>query len=109
NLKSYDYWGLSLIFLIIGLLLWLFFGTNYELKNDKFIYRSGPMSGKIDIKRIVEIEKGKTLWVGYRPATARKGLIIKYDKYNEIYISPETNAAFIEYLLAIKSDIKITG
>jgi len=100
-------WGLVILLLVVGLILWLFFGTNYELKNNKFIYRNGPMSGIIDVNRIVEIEKGKTLWVGFRPATARRGLIVKYDKYNEIYISPETNDTFIDAILSIKSDIKI--
>src|SRR5690606_37893931 len=109
DLKSHDYWGLTIPLLVVGLLLWLFFGTNYELKNDKFIYRNGTISGKIDIDRIKEIEKGKTLWVGYRPATARGGLIIKYDKFNELYISPETNDTFIDAILLIKSDIKIVA
>lgn len=109
NLKPHDYWGLAITLLVVGLLLWLFFGTNYELKNDKFIYRNGPISGKIDIDRIREIEKGKTLWVGYRPATARGGLIIKYDKFNELHISPETNDTFIDAILLIKRDIKIVA
>jgi amino acid transporter len=109
DLKSHDYWGLLIPLLVVGLLLWFFFGTNYELNNDEFIYRNGPISGKINIKRIVEVEKGKTLWVGYRPATARGGLIVKYDRFNEIYISPETNEIFIDCLLKIKSDVKVIG
>lgn len=108
NLHSYDYWGLTIALLAVGLLLlWPFLGTKYMLSNNTFIYRSGLFSGKIDIKRIIEIEKRKTLWVGFKPATARGGLIIKYEKYNEIYISPETNETFINCILAIKSDIII--
>lgn len=103
------YWPLFIVFGVVGFLLWLFFGTHYELsKKDGFIYRCGPFNGKINTDRITEIIKGKTLWVGFRPATATKGLIIKYDKYNELYISPKTNETFINKILELKSDIKIS-
>jgi hypothetical protein len=104
----YENWPLILILGCVGFLLWLFFGTNYELSEDGFIYRFGPMNGKISVSRIKEIVKGKTLWMGFRPATARKGLIIKYDQYNEIYISPKTNESFIIKILELNSNIKIT-
>ncbi len=104
----YEHWPLILVLAGTGLLLWIYFGTSYELNQDGFIYRSGPMNGKISINRIKEIVKGKTLWMGFRPATARKGLIVKYDQYNEIYISPKTNESFIEKILKLNSNIKIT-
>jgi hypothetical protein len=105
-----EYWTLILILAIVGLLFWLYFGTNYELsKKDGLIYRSGPFNGKINTDRITEIIKGKTLWVGFRPATARKGLIIKYDKYNELYISPKTNELFISKILELNNKIKISN
>ncbi len=56
-----------------------------------------------------EVIKGKTLWVGLKPATARKGLIIKYGKFDEIYISPQTNDEFINRLLELNDAIKITS
>ncbi len=108
EIEKSEYWGLILIAMVSILLFWLYFGTNYELGKDGFIYRSGPFNGKISIDRITEIVKGKTLWMGFRPATARKGLIIKYDQYNEIYISPETNESFIKKILELKREIKIT-
>ncbi|WP_298507080.1 PH domain-containing protein [uncultured Maribacter sp.] len=109
KMEKEGYWPLFLVFGVVGLLLWLFFGTNYELsEKDGLIYRSGPFKGKINTDRITEIIKGKTLWVGFRPATARKGLIIKYDKYNELYISPKTNETFINKILELRSGIKIS-
>ena len=48
------------------------------------------------------------MWVGFKPATARKGLIIKYDKFNDLYISPETNDLFINKILELNDQIKIT-
>tara|TARA_R110000868_G_scaffold411634_2_gene706567 strand:- start:1889 stop:2323 length:435 start_codon:yes stop_codon:yes gene_type:complete len=97
-----------LILLVIIFLLWLNFGTEYELTQTELRYKSGPLRGKIEIKRIKEIVKGKSLWSGLKPATARKGLIIKYDKYEEIYISPKTNDTFILKILEYNNEIKIT-
>jgi len=108
TMEKHEYWTIILVFGVVGLLFWMYFGTNYELSKDEFIYRNGPINGKISIHRITEIVKGKTLWVGCRPATSRKGLIVKYDKYNEIYISPKTNEVFIEKILEINNKIKIS-
>jgi len=102
-----EYWVLPLVIIIVGFILWFYYGTHYELNKDGFIYRCGPINGKISPDRIKEIVKGKTLWMGFRPATARKGLIVKYDQYGEIYISPKTNEAFITQLLEINGNIKI--
>ena len=109
DMDKEGYLALILIFAVVGLVFWLFYGTGYELtKENGLIYRSGPFKGKIAVDRITEIIKGKTLWVGFRPATARKGLIIKYDRFNEIYISPKTNETFIEKILQLNGRIKIT-
>ena len=108
KIKAGEYWVPPVLILLALFLLWLFFGTSYELTKRELIYRIGPFSGKISLDRIKEVVKHRTLWVGYRPATATKGLIIKYDKFNEIYISPKTNESFISKLLEFKSDIKIS-
>ena len=109
ELEKDDYWMLLLVSAVIGLLFWLYFGTNYELTKEHGLrYRCGPFRGEIHVDRITEIIKGKTLWVGFRPATARNGLIVKYDTYNEIYISPKTNESFIEKILKLNGQIKIT-
>lgn len=102
-------WAIILNVALVVFLFWVYYGTSYELsKEEGLVYTSGPIKGKIRLNRITEIVKGKTLWVGYKHATSRKGLIIKYDKYNEIYISPKTNESFIKKILEFKKDIKIT-
>jgi len=63
--------------------------------------------GKIAIDAIREVEKGATMWSGLRPALARKGIVVKYNKYDEIYFSPDTNDTFIQALLDIKGDILV--
>ncbi|MEP0213255.1 MAG: PH domain-containing protein, partial [Cellulophaga sp.] len=85
--------------LVLCLLLWVFYGTSYKLNSTTLSYKSGPFKGDILIKDIHQIIKGKTLWVGLKPATASKGLIIKYNKFNEVYISPKTNNSFIKEIL----------
>lgn len=107
EIGSKEYWTSALIFGVVGFVFWIFFGTNYELDQTKFIYKSGPFRGSINLDRIKKIEVGKTMWVGFRPATARKGLIIHYDKFNEIYITPKTNQSFIQEILEFKPDIEI--
>ena len=106
---NYEFiWSDIIMLIFIGFLLWLNFGTEYELTTTELKYKSGPISGKIEIERIKEIVKGKSLWSGLKPATARKGLIIKYDKYDEIYISPKTNETFVEKILELNGNIIIT-
>jgi hypothetical protein len=101
-------WSDILMFIVIGFLLWLNFGTEYELTETELKYKSGPISGNIEIERIKEIIKGKNLWSGLKRATARNGLIIKYDTYEEIYISPKTNDSFVEKILEYNKKIIIT-
>ena len=100
-------WPLLIILSVTVFLLWIFFYTSYELTPTVFKYRSGPIQGEIPIHSIREIVKNKTLWVGLKPATATKGLIIKYNKFDEIYISPNSNDSFINKILELNKDIII--
>ncbi len=55
EMEKHEYWTMILVFGVVGLLFWLYFGTNYELsKEDGLIFRSGPFNGKIRIDRITE-------------------------------------------------------
>jgi PH (Pleckstrin Homology) domain-containing protein len=105
NITSYI--ATIIILLTLSFLAWIFFGTKYEISSEYLNYKSGPIFGKIKIANIKEIEKEKTLWVGLKPATAQKGLIIKYNKFDEIYITPLTNDSFIEELLKLNPTIQI--
>lgn len=110
DLQRAEYGVLVLVMAVVALLFWVYYGTAYELSQEqKLRYNSGPFRGSIEISGIREIVQGQTLWVGFRPATARRGLIIKYNKYDEIYISPESNQAFIESILKLNDQISIKG
>lgn len=99
--------GINLIITIF--LLWTYKRTFYILKNDQLIWKSGPFNGTIEIKNINKIEHHKgiivpTLW---KPALNHIGLIITYNKYDDIYISPDKSEEFITYLLKINPNITI--
>jgi hypothetical protein len=98
-IEQADSWMVIPFTIIAALLLWIYFGTHYQLTDTELVYRSGPLRGKIPLNQVREIVKGKTLYTGIKPATAGKGLIIKFRKYDEIYISPNSNDSFISEIL----------
>ncbi|UIR56056.1 PH domain-containing protein [Sphingobacterium sp. SRCM116780] len=102
-ISSQDLLVLGLSIILIALLL--FPRPKYIIEGDYFRYRAGIFRGKIAIANMHKIEVGKTLWVGFKPATARKGLIIHYKKYKEIYISPSSNEEFVKELLKLNPAI----
>lgn len=48
------------------------------------------------------------MWAGTKPALATKGLIIKFNKYDEIYIAPEDSDIMINAFLKINPEIIIS-
>ena len=93
--------------LILGFFLWIFFDTKYELTETELRYKSGSIKGQIKLNEINEVELRKYLWSGTRAATAFGGVIIKFRKYDEVYISPHTNELFVKELIIRNSKIKI--
>ena len=81
--------------------------TYYVIDGQTLKYHSAFIKGEIKISNIREIIKGQTTWVGIKPALARKGLIIKFNKFDEIYISPISNDMMISDLIEINPNIKI--
>ena len=107
--KDLSIWIPSIILMLVVpfLLIWILIQTYYVLDKDELKYVSGPIRGSIKIAEIEQVVKNTTLWVGLKPATARNGIIIRYNNYNELYISPYNNEKFIEKLLEIKPDIEV--
>jgi len=97
-----------LIIVPSALILWPLLHTYYQIKDGKLIYRSGFIHGEIDINNIKEIIKGKTMWVGLKPALATGGLIIKYNRFDDIYLAPKNNEELIEDLLKLNRDIVVS-
>jgi|26BtaG_2_1085354.scaffolds.fasta_scaffold00026_62 hypothetical protein len=102
------FWLTFLLVVLSGFMLWIYRQTSYEITPEELKYQFGPLVGKIKIDRIHSLEVNKTLWAGTnKPATALKGIIVKYNKFDEIYISPSTNETFVEELLKVKPDIQV--
>lgn len=89
------------------MLFWIIKETYYTLTDIELKYKSGYLSGSILIGNIKELDVNKTLWIGVKPATAMKGIIVKYNQWDQIYITPKSNEEFIEEILKINSKIKI--
>ena len=91
----------------MGLLFWMYFDTSYHIVNEKLYYRCAFFKGEIEIASIKELEVGATMYVGLKPALAFKGIIIKYGKYDDIYVAPENNDEIANDLLAINPSIVV--
>lgn len=95
--------------LIIGLFLWIYFGTYYKIENGYLYHRSGPFFGKMKISSIQKIKyhSGWYVPVVYKPSTDTIGLIIVYNKFDDIYISPKDRDLLVEDLLQKNAEIEI--
>ncbi len=109
NINTEDLIPLIIIIVVSIFIYYSFNATYYEITNTLFKYKSGFIKGDIPLKEIHSITKNTTMWVGLKPATAKNGLIIKYNKYDEIYISPKTNDTFIIEILKHNPNITITS
>lgn len=85
--------------------IWCMLQTSYWLKGDKLYYKSGPLSGSIDINKITKISNEKSTSALTKPALAMGGLTIKYDRSKLIYIAPSDPQQVINDVLAINSNI----
>jgi hypothetical protein len=107
SLISGLYVASGIIGLVVILFLWIWFDTYYEIKGNELFYKSAFIKGSINIDSIYEITRDKTMYVGLKPALALKGLIIRYNKYDDIYLSPKDADGFIEALRQINPAINI--
>jgi hypothetical protein len=87
--------------------LWIYFDTSYRLEDGYFHYRFGYNRGKIEIEKIREIGPGKFSWPGQKAALATKGLQLKYNSYDDIFIAPKDRQRFITDLLQINPSIQV--
>ncbi len=69
--------------------------------------KSGPFKKNIPIRTITKLEIGKTKWVGYKLGLSQKGIVVHYNKYDEIYISPKRQAEFCKELKKIDRNIEV--
>ena len=87
-------------FLIILFLVWIYRTTYYRLQEAILFWKSGPIYGQIAKNTITKIahHNGIIVPTFWKPALSHIGLIITYNKFDDIYISPEKSAEMLRNL-----------
>ncbi|WP_228550224.1 PH domain-containing protein [Salinibacillus xinjiangensis] len=91
--------------LIIGLLLWIWFGTGYRVERGVIKVRSGPFKSTIKIGEIKKLSKTKSPFSA--PALSIDRLEILYGKYNIMNISPKNEYEFVQLLVTKNPRIQL--
>jgi len=83
----------------IGLLLWIYYGTYYELMDTYLYAKSGPFSEKIAYESIVELKLANNLYSSM--ALSRERILVRTTRKGLAgltYISPENREEFLAEL-----------
>ena len=96
---------------VILLLLWMLFGTYYVIDGDQLNYHCAFIKGSIPITEIhqIIIQKSFSFYSGLKPALGNFGIVVKYNRWDDIYLSPRNKEAFIAELKKINPDIAVIG
>ena len=107
--RNEDLIGIIIVFAVTGMLIWIMLDTRYIIKEDALFYCSGPIRGTIKIQQIRKVENWNKWYVTsfIKPALGNEGLIIYYNKFDDIYISPKNKTAFIAALREINPSIEV--
>ncbi len=89
--------------------LWMLFGTGYSIEAKILKWRQGPLNGRISIESIRKIEYDDSFikYQTWKPALHHKGLVIYYNKFDDIFISPMQRDVFVEMLIGINPEIEV--
>ncbi len=100
-------WALLLIFLpIVLLIIYMFSTLRYCIEGDFLIIKFGFYThSKININEIKSIEKSNNPLNS--PASSLDRLSIKYNKYDEVLVSPKEKQDFINDLLNVNAGIVV--
>ena len=97
--------GIIINVILIGFMIWLWFGTGYTLEDGVIRIQSGPFRKKVPVKKIQKIRKTKNPLSA--PALSMDRIEITYGLYEVVLISPEHEAEFIQALLAENERIEL--
>ena len=89
-------WGFSGVLALLGILFYTILKTTYFIfEEDNLVCKSLFVKRSIPYSSIRKIEKQKGLYAGLKMSTSMKGLVIYYNKFDELLISPEKVDEFI--------------
>ncbi len=107
----YQEWpAIVILGLLNGFFLWLWLDTYYIIKDGQLFYKCAFINGSVPISSMHEIahhNKGVVM-ATIKPGLSTKGLIIKYNRWDDLFISPENEEQFIAELQKINPDIKVS-
>ncbi|MFB9973325.1 hypothetical protein FPQ10_05850 [Allobacillus sp. SKP2-8] len=89
--------GIIINVLLIGFLLWIWFGTGYLVEDGKIVIRSGPFKTTVPIGEIKKLSKTKNPFSA--PALSINRMEILYGHYKVALISPDHEEKFVVMLL----------
>jgi len=84
--------------------------TYYTIEDDGiFHYRSGMLSGSLEIKHISHLKKSTMMTSGIRPALGSPGYIIYHSAGRTVFVSPENPEEFVSELQKMNKNIFCIG
>ncbi|WP_396192331.1 PH domain-containing protein [Flavobacterium sp.] len=91
---------------VVGFILVLSKTTQYIINENQLLVKSTwIVNERIDISKITKIEKSNSILSS--PALSLDRLLVRYNKYDEVLISPKEKKEFIDELLKINPNIEI--
>ena len=98
--------GLLGLAAVVGFILFLSKTTQYIINENQLIVKSTwIVNERIDISKITKVEKSNSILSS--PALSLDRLLVRYNKYDEVLISPKEKKEFIDELLKINPTIEI--
>lgn len=92
-------WQFSSVLTFLAFLFFSIYKTTYFRLDDDYLFcRSLVFTKRIPYSSIRKVEKQKGIYAGIKFSTSWKGLVVHYNKFDEILISPENDEFFIEKL-----------
>ena len=97
-------YGLGSIWLMLSILIvWILpKTTRYTFLDDHLLCQSLGFKKRIAYSSLRSIEPANGLYAGWKMSTAWKCIVIHYNKYDELLISPENEEMFIQFFNAKK-------
>jgi uncharacterized membrane protein YdbT with pleckstrin-like domain len=107
---SFSVLPLLITVLPIGLLLWMYFGTYYEFRDEYLYARSGPLSERIRYDRITRLRKCRNLFSSMALAADRIEIGTGPNFVTgTTYISPRDRDEFLTELVRRCPNAKVTA
>ena len=99
------YVAFFILIAIMSYLVWMWYDTYYMINGNQLLYKSALLKGSIDIRSIVEIAKNAKIYAGVKPSLSNKGVVITYNSWDDIFMSPKDIDRFINALKDVNPGI----